>query len=546
MPQEKTVERNEGAHEWWSSSIWQYALLLAVLLICGFVRVRLLHFPLERDEGEYAYGGQLILHGIDPYRLCYTMKLPGTAAAYALIEGIFGQTAAGIHLGFLLVNSATILLIFLLARRFFGGLGGVIAAATYGLLSLEPAVLGFSAHATQFVVLPAVGGVLLLLRALEGARRWLFFWSGILLGLAFLMKQPGLLFVFFGVFWNLWSARRDGATGRKAAEQSGLLLAGAIIPFALTCLAVVWAGAFSTFWLWIFSYAREYGSLVTLSEGIQAMISMTAHVMSGAPLIWLIAAAGLVLSLWDAKRQAPFSFLLTFLAFSFAAVCPGLLFREHYFVLLLPAIALLCAAAVSAGTDLLRESEGVKKWAFGPATLFLLCFVLTVVRQAHVFFVDDPLRLSREIYGENPFPEAVKIADYIRQHAHPNDRIAVIGSEPEIYFYSGHLSATGFIYMYPLMEPQPFASAMQQQMIAEIEASQPRFVVLVDSQVSWLRRPDSDLSLFQWLPHFLDTGYHLAGVADILPGGTQYHWADAASSALRSQSRVFVYDRETE
>lgn len=542
--EKKKVEQDAELRPVLSSAVWQYGLLLAVLLICGFVRVRLLHFPLERDEGEYAYGGQLILRGIDPYKLCYTMKLPGTAAAYAVIEAIFGQTLAGIRLGFLLVNSAAIGLIFFLARRFFGGLGGVVAAATYGLLSLEPAVLGFSAHATQFVVLPAVGGVLFLLSALERQRRWLFFWSGILLGLAFLMKQPGLLFVFFGVFWIAWWERRNGCAWGKVAGEAGMLLAGSMLPFVLTCVAVAWSGAFSTFWLWTFSYAREYGSLVTLGEGIQALISMSLQVMSGAPLLWIIAAAGLVVSLWDAKRTATLGFLVSFLVFSFVAVCPGLLFREHYFVLLLPAIALLCAAAVSAGTDLLRASETTKKWTVGPALLFLLCFVLTVAGQGRVFFVDDPLRVSREIYGENPFPEAVQIAAYIRSHAQANDKVAVIGSEPEIYFYSGHLSATGFIYMYPLMEPQPYASAMQRQMMSEIETAEPRFVVMVDSQVSWLRRPESDPTVFQWIPHFLDAGYRMVGLADITPEGTQYHWADAASSTLRSGSHVFLYDRK--
>jgi len=45
------------------------------------------------------------------------MKLPGTYAAYALIMAVFGQTSAGIHFGALLVNSACIVLIFLITRR---------------------------------------------------------------------------------------------------------------------------------------------------------------------------------------------------------------------------------------------------------------------------------------------------------------------------------------------------------------------------------------------------------------------------------------------
>lgn len=75
--------------------------------------------PLERDEGEYAYAGQLILQGVPPYRLAYNMKLPGTYAAYAGIMAVFGQTVRGIHLGLLLVNLAAAALLFLLGRRLF-------------------------------------------------------------------------------------------------------------------------------------------------------------------------------------------------------------------------------------------------------------------------------------------------------------------------------------------------------------------------------------------------------------------------------------------
>jgi hypothetical protein len=77
------------------------------------IRIRLLAIPLERDEGEYAYAGQLMLRGIPPYQLAYNMKFPGVYAAYALIISIFGQTNVGIHLGLLIANMATILIVFL-------------------------------------------------------------------------------------------------------------------------------------------------------------------------------------------------------------------------------------------------------------------------------------------------------------------------------------------------------------------------------------------------------------------------------------------------
>src|SRR5258708_4006770 len=144
---------------------------------------------LERDEGEYAYAGQLMLQHIPPYKLAYNMKLPGTYAAYAIIMAIFGETPQGIHLGVLLINSLTLILIYFLAGRLFGRTAGIVATATYGLLSTHQTTLGFAGHATHFVVLAAVAGLVLFLRAIEQNRLRLLFWSGTLFGLAFVMKQ---------------------------------------------------------------------------------------------------------------------------------------------------------------------------------------------------------------------------------------------------------------------------------------------------------------------------------------------------------------------
>src|SRR5262249_22443303 len=132
---------------WWTLAVIVFSLVIAI-------RIRLLGIPLERDEGEYAYAGQLILQGIPPYKLAYNMKFPGTYAAYALIMSIFGQTIHAIHLGLLLVNAATIVLIFFLGRRLVNSTTGIAASLSYAVLSVSPSVLGFAGHATHFVLLP--------------------------------------------------------------------------------------------------------------------------------------------------------------------------------------------------------------------------------------------------------------------------------------------------------------------------------------------------------------------------------------------------------
>jgi len=190
-----------------------WALAIIVFTHVVAIRIRLLGIPLERDEGEYAYAGQLILQGVPPYKLAYNMKFPGTYAAYALIMSIFGQTIHAIHLGLLLINIATIALVFLVGRRLVNTIAGITAAASYAVLSVSPSVLGLAAHATNFVVLPVLGGILLLLKeqrvtASEPSQLKQLvrlFASGLLFGIGALMKQPALLFIPFAAIYIIWN-----------------------------------------------------------------------------------------------------------------------------------------------------------------------------------------------------------------------------------------------------------------------------------------------------------------------------------------------------
>ena len=217
-------------------------LLLAVIVLFSLIRVRLLSIPLERDEGEYAYAGQLLLQGIPPYQFAYNMKLPGTYAAYAAIFTVFGQSVRAIHLGLLVVNVVTILLVAMLGCRLYGAAGGLAAGACYALLSTSPSVLGFATHATHFVMLAAVGGALVIWEP-ERKSQWLLFVGGLLMGTAMIMKQPGAAFIAFGAVYLAW----------KRARGLPAYLAGAAVPFGLTCLLIWRAGVFGRFWFWTVS-----------------------------------------------------------------------------------------------------------------------------------------------------------------------------------------------------------------------------------------------------------------------------------------------------
>jgi hypothetical protein len=520
-----------------------HACLAFAILFFSLIRIHLADFPLERDEGEYAYAGQLIMHGLDPYAYCYSMKLPGTAAAYALFMAIFGQTNVGVHLGLWLVNSASILLLYLLTARLFGRLAAVVAAATFALLSLEPAVLGFAGHATQFVVMPAIAGIFLLVWAIESEKKWLFFSSGLCLGLSFIMKQPGVFFILFGAIYLAYSEWARGVRYGASAVRLALLLLGSALPFSLICLLYWWSGNFHRFWFWIYYYASQYAAIVPLSRGWQNFRDTGLAVVSSAIALWIIAALGVVAVFWHPKVKAHTVLVMGLLVFSFAAVCPGLYFRSHYFILILPAVSILGGLAIQKATEFLK-STSVGVLYVAPGLIFAAALIISVVAQRHFFFAKDRNSLCHRVYGANPFPEAPRIADFIRSRATSSDEIAVIGSEPQIYFDAGLRSATGFVYMYPLMEHVSFAKVMQQELEREVESANPRFVVFVAVPASWLRYADSEAGIFDWSRKFLADHYQLVGIVDLMGDDTEFHFDDDARSyKSRSSSRVLIYQR---
>jgi 4-amino-4-deoxy-L-arabinose transferase-like glycosyltransferase len=532
---------------------WPWIAVAIIVLFVAAIRIRLLQIPLERDEGEFAYMGQLMLDGIPPYLMAYNMKMPGIYAAYALLMAVFGQTTGGIHIGLMLVNATAVVLLFLIARRLFDNIVAVVAAASYALLSLSPSVLGTSAHATQFIIPLFLGGTLLLLQALgvcpsNRRGRSSLFISGLFYGLAFLIKQHAIFFVAFALIYYAWvSIRKAPCDYKKLASGSALLLFAAALPFGISCALLYAAGVFKTFWFWTFAYGAEYvteNSLYNAPALLGTKIPMVIKYWAG---VWIIAGIGFTSVLWNRTMRSRWAFITGITLFSFLTICPGFYFRNHYFVTMLPAVALLAGIATSALMRLIPEQGIVRSAKAIPLLMIAAALMYPIVRYREFFFTAVPVRASQMMYGVSPFPDSVEVAAYIKKHTTIDDRIAVFGSEPQICFYAGRKSATGYIYMYPLMEPQIFSGKMQSDVIREIENARPRFAVRINVPNSWVRRTDSDPTIFHWADKYFGSNYRVAGFVDIYPDGrSEALWDDAArNTRSKSQFNIQVLERKS-
>ena len=536
---------NRETLSWPARRAWWPALaLLAMVALVVFVRLRLLHIPLERDEGEYAYSGQLMLEGVPPYQLAWNMKLPGTYAAYALIMAAFGQSIGGIHFGFLLANLGALALLYFIARRLTGLWGAVVACVTYALLSLSPGTLGLAGHATHLVTLAALGGILVLLRARESGSGAGLFWSGFCFGLAFLCKQPGLYFAMFGFCLVLRDELRTRpASWRPLLRKTGLYSAGVILPFAVTCLILWRLGTFERFWFWTITYAQVHAGIM---NGAMAWGQFRVFLTSSGSVKWSLplAGAGLVCLLWDQEHADRKFILTTLLGFSLLAFAAAFYFSRHYFIVLLPAVSLLIALAATTAAQALA---GARRAAvrLAPAALFVLACAGFVYRHGAIWFEMTPEAVCRAVYGENSFVESVEIARYIREHSTPDARIAILGSEPQIFFYAHRRSASGFIYMYDLVQLHQFAGQFQREMIGEIEAAKPEYLVLSLVSSSWLNWPGADNTLREWGLAYIRRVYEQAGVVYIYPDHGDFVWGpETGKERSDTTFLVVVYKRK--
>jgi hypothetical protein len=530
--------------------LWSWLGVALVIICAAALRWHLVTMPLERDEGEYAYIAQQMLKGVPPYQSAYSMKLPGIYVIYAMFLAAFGQTITAIHLGLIIFNAAAIIVVFLLTRYMFGDLAGVAAGAFYAILSSLGTTLGFTANAEHFVLLPALIGILLIVRHPKNRSKSFVFWMGCLFGLAFIIKQHGIFFAMFGgLYLFINRVTRQAIEWKKTIIEQLVFIVGAVTPYALVCLYFWQAGLFDKFWFWTVTYAHEYSSIASPARGWKVFKIVVEAIVITSFLIWLLFLTGLtaIIARKNWRTYAPFVF--GFLVFSILATCPGFYFRPHYFTFLFP------AAAVVAGAGFGQISKFSGKLFSGPARgLFTAIVGLVVVgvciSQQRLYLFDlSPPDVCRYFYKGHPFIESLEISDYIKKNSSPNDTVAVLGSEPQIYFYSERRSATRYIYTYPLTEPHRFKAEMKNEMFGEITSAAPKFIVMVNNTYSWFARPVSLKEYKEFtgrVQSYASKYYSLVGIIDMRwDGPTVYRWdADVAGYRPVSDFWIAVFRRK--
>jgi hypothetical protein len=525
-------------------------ILLAILVILIYtIRSKFLLIPFERDEGIYSYMGKLALEGKTPYIDFYEMKFPGLFYFYATVIALFGDTVKGMHTGFMYMNILTILLIYHAGKNLFSPGAGIISAITFAFVSLTPNLSGFTVQAEHGVAFFISLGLFFYALTKKNGRWYYFLLMGAAMGMAFMVKTSG-------VFMPLWGGLiiiLDFIFSKKPKQFKPFLKnllaysAGGFSVIIIFFSIIFFKGSFKEMIYWTYEYSKVYVGGMPFEEGIKYFKYTRDAIVQNHKFLWVHSILAIGVCLFRPISFQLKAFGITLLLFSGLTIVPGFYFYGHYWIQALPGLAL--AAGLTYHCIITVLEPKIKLGKLKLRYIYLAVFAMLTYSHINAlksyYFHPNYELILRQVYGTNPFPEAMEIGNFINANSKPEDNIVLIGSEPQIYFYTKKKSPSRHAYFTALVSSVPMHKEWQREFVKDTEKAKPRYVVFFNNSFSLMVQPNTDNYVFEWANKYVSENYRPIGLIDMIDGQhSTYVWnQDINTYKPVSKNIIYIFER---
>ncbi len=417
--------------------------LIALCLLPILLYLPSMASPFERDEGVYATIAQGLLHENVPYRDLFDNKPPLVYGWYALSFLLFGESVVAPRIIAALLLSGTTLAVFGQARMLFSRSAAYVAAGAFALSTGLPFV-ALHANTEAYMLLPLVTSLVCFTIGMRRERLIWFALAGALGGLAVMTKQVAI--------WNLaalalmavsWRLRSTETVWRRVTPLLSLLT-GAMAGVALVASPFVLVGALGDLvyanlsYNWLYLRFLPLGArLADLTVGLLFVFAIAAPLVAAAVLGFLTIVRG---------RKRPVDYLLVLWALASAiGVATGGRFYPHYFLHLIPAMAVLTAVVVYT-----RRRKGAARPLWKPmAVLGAAVIGVSLLVNGALYIAPDRAeeRVAPTVFEQKEWEESSRaLGRYIAERTVPEDTIFNLGRESQIYFYADRRPAVTYFY----------------------------------------------------------------------------------------------------
>lgn len=526
-------------------------LLLLLLMIMASIRSKFAMIPFERDEGIYGYIGKLILEGKVPYKDFYEQKFPGLFYFYGTMVWLFGDTVDGLHKGFMYLNLLTIVIIYFASERLFSPVAGLISAITFAFVSMTPNLSGFTIQAEHGVAFFIALGILFYALYHRTGKWYYNFIMGVAFGLAFMTKTSGVFLLLWGGITHVIAYIVNKKRSFKELLIQGLTYsAGVLVVFGIFLLLILAKDSFDEMIYWAYQTPKKYVGKIKFEDGMKYFAYTRDAIVENHKFFWVHSFLAIIVCFLK-----PISFkmklvALTLLFFSFCTIVPGYYFYGHYWIQTIPGLAIMAGLTYFGIYHFLKDSLNIKFKQL--KYVYLVVFVLLTLNHTSAlksyYFHPNYERILRAVYGNNPFPESMEIANYINANSKPEDQIVLIGSEPQIYLYTHKRSPSRHAYFAAIVSDVPEHKEWQREFVSDLEKAHPRYLVFFNHGISLFVQPNTDNYVFTWLNKYIPENYHLVGLADMVDGmQTNYVWNQALNNFQpKGQNLIYVYEKNQE
>ncbi len=354
----------------------QWPWLLVVFLIAILLRLPALEMPIDNDGGARAYHARLILAGEPLYSTHHTgHHLPAIYYTYATAMALFGDSAWAIQFFLLLWTIPTVYFLYRLAFELTEDWGtAVLAAIFYAILSAHLQLWGQTAETELFANLWRITAVWLLVFLLKRQKpSWQFVGVGLLAAIAFLYKPvflSPLALAGLALFITGLRQRQEMGFWRTLWPRGGWLVLGFVAGLLPVLLYFASQGLLDRLLL-VFTLGQSYGADNALTAEVAnsagrwllyPLLPLFGLGVNNAALLMFALAAGLLVARRKTVRQSPLLWLLLWFLLSFVEAGINLELFAHYYLLIVPPLAILAAYFLrKLHQDLLAANKGV--WA---------------------------------------------------------------------------------------------------------------------------------------------------------------------------------------
>lgn len=479
---------------------------MAEWLLAALCLSPLLLLPLARDQGHFAYAGQVVLDGGLPYRDVFDQKGPATHYTFALAMALFGQTAWGVRCFFFLVALLTTRFAATLGARL-AGIQARLACALAVALALVQGDEGTAWHSGQvedLLLALQLAAVCLFGNEAAAGSRWRSALAGGLLGLACTYKPTAVLpSIALLIIAGACLPRAEHTARLSYRSWLVYSLGGFMLPPLMALGYLATRGAFDDFWMVVVDFNSAYAELKNgLAKGLGMLVTrwgrLTVLASGGAlavrirsarttdRLLWGLTAANLSMIVWQGKFW-PYHWtpligcLAVFAGISAAHVAADLRSRlGHCSPAAVPAMVALLLAAVPVDLKYLSGMwRGTAQVAVGRQSL-------------------DKFRARFEC-GAVDADVHRQAAEYIRTHTSPDETVLVWGYETVVNFLAGRRAPTRFAVDRILcLDGFKRQAEWRAEFLDSLAESPPAYIVVVDHNgTSMWRESTDELRRFQ-------------------------------------------------